>query len=194
MDNPPYRALITRGLMWPQGFSTVDRDWDFHFVLWKYPHSRGMMIHIPAPVEHHFSEGYYCRLGARLGCPGNEVLATGRENHGKTRGNKHGEHTLSCLGLLRWIPFGICSVAAQRRCHQPEAVHNGSKFGRRSAGSSVSTDWTRCTFLFQSVLIEVEDSSWWGHFIRSEARVDNTRPLRTTLVWMPRSTNEYLTK
>ena len=53
-------------------------------------------------------------------------------------------------GYYTGFPSAIYSVAAQRRCPPTARIHNGSKFGRKSAGSSVSTDRTRCTFLFQS--------------------------------------------
>ena len=48
---------------------------------------------------------------------------------------------LACLELLRWISFGIYSVAAQRRCHQSQGFIMGQNL-RKSAGSSVSTDST----------------------------------------------------
>ena len=53
-------------------------------------------------------------------------------------------------------------------------VHNGSKFGGNSAGSSVSTDWTACTFHFQLVQSRLKFfeavCSWWGHFTRTDFR------------------------
>ena len=50
-------------------------------------------------------------------------------------------------------------------------IHNWSKFGRKSTGSSVSTDWARSTLVrsFFSQFFEVE--CWWGHFIRSDCQL-----------------------
>ena len=48
-------------------------------------------------------------------------------------------------------------------------IHNGRKFGRKSAGSLVSTDWTTCTLVFRSVLWGCV-CSWWEHFICSDCR------------------------
>ena len=48
-------------------------------------------------------------------------------------------------------------------------IHNWSKLGRKSTGSSVSTDWARSTVRsFFSQFFEVE--CWWGHFIRSDCQ------------------------
>ena len=97
--------------------------------------------------------------------PGNEALAT-KGTMGRQEKNKHGEHRWSSrLRLLHWVSFGDLQCCGSATLSPTARIHNGSKFGRKSAGSSVSTDRTRCTF-------EVECSRW-GPFIRSDCRISS---------------------
>ena len=74
---------------------------------------------------------------------------------GRQEKNKHGGHRWSLLGLrlLRWFSFGDLQCYGSASLSPTARIHNGSKFWWKPAGSSVSTDRTRCTckFLFQSV-------------------------------------------
>ena len=65
---------------------------------------------------------------------------------------QHGGRTQVFLGLLRWISFGIYRVLRLTSLLRAARIYDVSKVGRKSAESSVRTDWIiTFTFPFSSV-------------------------------------------
>ena len=98
--------------------------------------------------------------------PGNEVLASKRIM-GRQNKNVNMAERWSCFSVfIKWISFDDLQCCGSASLSPTARIHSGYKFGRKSTGSSVSTDWTNMYVAFWATSLRLNVVDGGISFVR----------------------------